>query len=145
MRRQTKAPASNRTAIAGMARLLSVAVLALPGPARAQDEQRGMADMRIAEQYSAHAADAQRLEDVRANLRQALNCLEGAQGPDYRRSAGDPCSGSGVVRQLPDGSVNKITVEKAIRLAAVGVTFHDFDPAHFTAQAVRAVLLEGTR
>jgi hypothetical protein len=40
---------------------------------------------------------------------------------------------------------NKIRVEKAIRLAAVGVTFHDLDPAHFTAQPVRAVLLEGTR
>jgi hypothetical protein len=53
--------------------------------------------------------------------------------------------GSGVVRQLPEGSVNKIRVEKAIGLAAVGVIFHDFDTAHFTAQAVQAVLLEGTR
>lgn len=145
MRPQTKAPPSNRTVLARMARLLSAAVLALPGLAHAQDGQRGMADMRIAKQYAALAANAHRLEDVRANLQQALNCLEGAQGPDYRRSAGDPCSGSGVTGQLPDGSVNKIRVEKAIRLAAVGVTFHDFDPAHFTAQAIRAVLLEGTR
>lgn len=67
MRRQTKAPSSNRTMLAGMARLIAAAVLASPGPARAQDEQPGMADMRIAEQYAAHAADAQRLEDVRAN------------------------------------------------------------------------------
>jgi hypothetical protein len=54
-----------------------------------------------------------------------------------------PCGGAGIVNELPDGSVNKIRVQKAIRLAAVGVTFHDFDPAHFTALAVRAVLAEG--
>ena len=107
-------------------------------------EQRGMADMRVAEQYAARAADAGKLEEVRANLQQALNCLEGPQGPDYRRSVGDPCGGSGVVNELPTGSVNKIRVQKAIRLAAVGVTFHDFDPAHYTALAVRAVLAEGT-
>jgi len=104
-----------------------------------------MADMQTAEQSAALSADAQRLEDVRVNLRQVLNCLVGRQGPEYRRSAGDACSGSGVVRELPEGSVNKIRVEKAILLAAVGVTFHDFDTAHFTAQAVHAVLLEGTR
>lgn len=34
--------------------------------------------------------------------------------------------------------------QKAIRLATVGVTFHDFKPAHYTAQAVQAVLEEGT-
>jgi len=79
-----------------------------------------------------------------ANAQQALNCLEGPRGPDFRRSAGDPCGGAGVVNELPDGSVNKLRVEKAIRLAAVGVTFHDFDPAHYTALAVRAVLAEGT-
>lgn len=124
---------------------LSAALLALPILAYAQEEQRGMSDMRIAERFAASAADARRLEEVRVNLQQALNCLEGSQGPDYRRSAGEPCSGSGALRELPEGSVNKIRVEKAIQLAAVGVTFHDFDPAHFTAQAVRAVLLEGTR
>jgi hypothetical protein len=124
--------------------LLAV-LLALPVLAYAQDGQRGMAEMRTAERFAALAADAQQLEEVRANLQQALNCLEGSQGSDFRRSAGDPCSGAGAVRDLPDGSINKTRVEKAIRLAAVGVTFHDFDPAHFTAQAVRAVLLEGTR
>jgi len=34
--------------------------------------------------------------------------------------------------------------QKAIRLATIGVTFHDFKPAHYTAQAVQAVLEEGT-
>jgi hypothetical protein len=106
--------------------LTSAAVLVLPILAHAQDGQRGMAEMRMAEKCAALAADAQRLEDIRANLQQALNCLEGRQGPDYRRSAGDPCSGTGAVRELPAGSVNKIRVEKAIRLAVVGVTFHDF-------------------
>ena len=124
---------------------LAASLLALPLLAYSQKEQPGMAEMRSAESFAALAADAQRREEVRANLQQALNYLEGPQGADFRRSAGDPCSGAGAVRDLPGGSINKIRVEKAIRLAAVGVTFHDFDPAHFTAEAVRAVLREGIR
>jgi hypothetical protein len=116
----------------------------IPVVADAQGE-RGMKDMRTAEQYAALAAGAHNLEDARAKLQQALNCLEGPQGAEYRRSAGDPCDGVGLAHELPEGSVNRIRVEKATRLAAVGVTFHDFDPAHFTALAVRAVLAEGTR
>jgi hypothetical protein len=104
-----------------------------------------MRDMRTAEQYAALAADARSLEDARAKLQQALNCLEGPQGAEYRRSAGGPCGGARLAHELPDGSVNRIRVEKATRLAIVGVTFHDFDPAHFTALAVRAVLAEGIR
>src|SRR5580700_1835786 len=42
------------------------------------------------------------------------------RGPDYWRSFGDPCVGAGVVNELPAASVNKIRVQKAIRLAAVG-------------------------
>jgi hypothetical protein len=60
--------------------------------AHTQDRQRGMADMQTAEQSAALAADAQRLEDVRVNLQQVLNCLVGRKGPEYRRSASDPCS-----------------------------------------------------
>ncbi len=123
---------------------LLVAIAVLPIIAHAHGEQRGMADMRIGERYAALAAAAGSLEDVRASLQQALTCLEGPQGPDYRRSAGDPCGGAGVLNELPVGSVNKIRVQKAIRLAAVGVTFHDLDPAYFTALAVKAVLAEGT-
>lgn len=124
---------------------VAVALTALlPVVAGAQD-RRGIKDMRTAEQYAALAAGARNLEDARTNLQQALNCLEGPQGAEYRRSAGDPCGGAGLAHELPEGSVNRIRVEKATRLAGVGVTFHDFDPAHFTALAVRAVLAEGTR
>jgi hypothetical protein len=49
------------------------------------------------------------------------------------------------LHQLPAGSANCIRIEKAIRLATVGVTFHDFKPAHYTAQAAKAVLDEGAR
>lgn len=80
-----------------------------------------MADMRIAEKFATLAADARRLDDIRINLQKALNCLEGPQGPEYRRSAGEPCSGSGAVNELADGSINKIRVKKAIRLAVVGL------------------------
>jgi hypothetical protein len=137
-------PSPLRNTPARTAGMLMAALSLLPITAHAQGERRGMADMRIAERYAGRAANAQGLEEIRANLQQALNCLEGPRGPDFRRSAGDPCGGAGVVNELPDGSVNKIRVEKAIRLAAVGVTFHDFDPAHYKALAVGAVLVEGT-
>jgi hypothetical protein len=137
---------SDNTRSSDLWTMLALAAALLPPLlAHAQDGQRGMAQMRTAEQYAAAAATARTLNDVRANLQRALNCLEGVQGPDYLKSAGDACSGAGAVDELPQGSANRVRVGKAIRLAAVGVTFHDFDPAHFTAQAVQAVLLEGVR
>jgi hypothetical protein len=63
------------------------------------------ADIRIAEKFATLAAGAQRLDDVPINLQKALNCLEGPQGPEYRRSAGEPCSGSGAVNEFADGSI----------------------------------------
>ncbi len=104
-----------------------------------------MREMRIAEQQAAAAAGAQDLQHVRTHLQQALNCLVGRGDREYRPSAGDPCAGASAARNLPRSSVNRIRVQKAIRLASVGVTFHDFKPAHYTAQAVHAVLEEGTR
>jgi hypothetical protein len=107
------------------------------------EESRGLYDMRIAAQHALAAAEARDLQQVRSHLQQVLNCLVGRGGGEYRPSAGDPCKGASALRDLPAGSVNKIRVQKAIRLAAVGVTFHDFKPAHYTAQAVQAVLEEG--
>lgn len=40
-------------------------------------------------------------------------------------------------------SANLVKVQNAIRLATVVVTFHDFLPAHYTSQAVQAVMQEG--
>lgn len=62
-----------------VAALLLAAVIVMPIIALAQEKQRGMAEMRTDERFAALAADAQRLEEVRANLQQALNCLEGSQ------------------------------------------------------------------
>ena len=124
---------------------LLAGLLLMPTFVHAQDEQHGLADMRTAETYTAAAISANDLESIRTDLRRALDCLEGANGPDYRKKVGDPCSGTGAVNELPDGSVNKIRVSKAIRLLSVGVTFHDFPPAHFTSQAADAVLLEAVR
>ena len=118
-------------------------VMVLP-PALAQ-ESPGLSEMRAAEQQAGAAADAQDLQQVKAHLQQALNCLVGRGASEYRLKAGDPCKGASALKSLPSGSVNKIRVQKAIRLASVGVTFHDFKPAHYTAQAVQAVLEEGTR
>jgi hypothetical protein len=109
------------------------------------EESPGLKEMRTAEQYAAMAAGDQDLQQAKAHLRQALNCLVGRGGREYRPSFGDPCKGASALGNLPGGSVNRIRVQKAIRLASVGVTFHDFKPAHFTAQAVQAVLEEGTR
>lgn len=108
-------------------------------------EPPGLAEMRIAEQHAAAAAATSDLQRAKAELQQALNCLVGRGASSYRSDAGDPCKGTGALRTLPSRSVNRIRVQKAIRLAEVGVTFHDFKPAHFTAQAVEAVLAEGTR
>jgi hypothetical protein len=126
-----------------LATVLSAATFALP--AAGAQPGPGMAEMGIAEHYASRAAAAQQLPDIRAHLQQALNCLQGPNGAEYRKSAGEPCPGSGALAGLPANSVNRIRVGKAIRLAAVGVTFHDFPPAHFTALAVDAVLREGTR
>ena len=106
--------------------------------------QPGMADMRAADRYAALAASASQLSDVRLNLQHVLLCLQG--GGEANDQAPPPaCSGAGAAAGLPAGSANRIRVEKAIKLAAVGVTFHDFKPAHFTALATQAVLDEGAR
>lgn len=104
-----------------------------------------MDEMRTAERHAGLAADATEMADIHRHLQHVLNCLEGPHGADYHGAGGNPCSGSGAIRDLPPSSVNRIRVTKAIRLASVGVTFQDFKPAHLTAQAVRAVLEEGTR
>jgi hypothetical protein len=117
-------------------------LLAIPAPVIAQEA--GLAEMRIAEQHAAAAASASDLEQAETELQQALNCLVGRDGREFRAKAGDPCKGASALQNLANGSVNRIRVQKAIRLADVGVTFHDFKPAHFTAQAVQAVLEEGT-
>jgi hypothetical protein len=104
-----------------------------------------MAAMRIAAQQAKLAAGAPKLAGAREHLQLVLNCLEGQHGPAYRPVTGNPCTGAGAERGLPAGSANQVRVQKAIRLAVVGVTFHDFKPAHLTAEAVQAVLEEGTR
>lgn len=71
---------------------------------------------------------------VQLHMQRALDCLEGPQGEDYRSVCKDACPvGAGAERDLPAGSVNQIRTYKPIRLGSVGVTFHDFKPAHFTA------------
>ncbi len=106
-------------------------------------ETPGLREMRIAEQHAAAAGETQDLQQVRTHLQQALNCLVGRGQAEYRPGAGDPCNGISALRKVPRGSVNSIRIQKAIKLASVGVTFHDFKPAHYTAQAVQAVLEEG--
>lgn len=92
-------------------------------------ESQGLREMRMAEQH-ASAAKASDLEQVKAHLQQALNCLAGKGESEYRSSAGDPCRGASTFRDLPGNTLNKIRIRKAIRLASVGVTLHDFKPTH---------------
>jgi hypothetical protein len=125
------------------ATILGAILLTIPAWAFAQ--QPGLAEMRIAKQHAASAANASDLQRVKVELQQALNCLVGREGGEFRSKAGDPCNGASALRKLPSNSVNRIRVQKAARLATVGVTFHDFKPAHFTAQAVQAVLEEGVK
>jgi hypothetical protein len=127
-----------------MAAVAGMLIIGTSAPVLAEDSP-GMAQMRIAEQQAAEAASTQDLEQAKLHLQQALNCLVGRGASEYRPAVGDPCKGASARRNLPSKSVNRIRVQKAIRLASVGVTFHDFKPAHFTSQAVQAVLEEGTR
>ena len=114
--------------------------------AEAWGEAAGVAEMWVADEQAALAATAQQLVAIRLNLQRALNCLEGPKGEDYRAVSGDACTGSaGAEHDLPAGSVNRIRVYKAIRLGAVGITFHDFKPTHYTALAMQAILDEGAR
>jgi hypothetical protein len=108
-------------------------------------ESRALYDMRISAQHALAAAEAQDLQQVRGHLQQALNCLVGRGGGEYRPSAGDPCKGASALRDLPAGSVNKIRVQKAIRLAAVGITFHGFKPAHSPHKPCRLSLKKASR
>ncbi|WP_028231038.1 hypothetical protein [Paraburkholderia mimosarum] len=109
----------------------------------AAEERGGMLEMTRADQFAHAAARAEQLDDVRVNLQHALNCLVGRDGDGFRAEASDECHGNGALNTLPAQSVNRIRVRKAIQLARVGVTFHDFLPAHYTALAVQAVLDEG--
>ena len=124
---------------------LAAALTLLPAAAPAQSARRGMAAMRLAQSYASAAAAAKSVKDIQSNLHRVLNCIEGSHGTDFQRSAADRCRGPGAVNELPDGSANKVRVIKAMRLAAVAITFHDFAPAHFTARAIDAVLREGVR
>ena len=117
--------------------------LMLPHTLCAQQAPTSVATpVRIALQHATLAADATELPQVRQHLQHVLNCLEGKGGSEYSASAGDPCKGSGALDATAPGSANRLRVTKAIRLLTVGVTFQDFKPAHYVAQAVQAVLAE---
>jgi hypothetical protein len=88
------------------------------------------------------AADAKQLAEIHERLQCVLNCLEGAKGHDYKQTAANPCSGKGAMETLPEKSANRVRVGKAIVLARVGITLHDFPPAHYLAQAIHAILIE---
>jgi hypothetical protein len=122
---------------------LSAVLLGLTMPAAAQEAPIPTA-LCTAEKHASLAAGARGLADVRSHLHHVLNCLEGPKGPTYDPKLSDPCGSKGALDELPAGSGNRVHAQKAIELARVGVTFHDFKPAHYTAQAVRAVLEEAS-
>ena len=120
--------------------LLFIAVLA-PGAgsllaAHASDE------FEIAAEHAGMAARARQLSMIHLHLQHVLNCLEGSKGRDYREVSGNPCTGVGALQTLPARSANGVRARKAIALAQVGITLHDFLPAHYLAQAIYAILIE---
>ncbi|MDA8388538.1 MAG: hypothetical protein M0Z58_07760 [Nitrospiraceae bacterium] len=88
------------------------------------------------------AARSKQLSRIHLHLQHVLNCLEGSTGRDYRKVAGNPCTGAGALQTLPARSANRVRARKAIALARVGITLHDFLPAHYLAQAIHAILTE---
>lgn len=134
----------SRTVLVALAAALITSFgLMVPLSLRAQQASASPATpVSIALQHATLAVDATELPQVRQHLQHVLNCLEGKGGSEYRASAGDPCNGSGALDATAPGSANRVRVTKAIRLLTVGVTFQDFKPAHYVAQAVQAVLAE---
>ena len=96
----------------------------------------------IAAENAGMAARAMQLSLIHLHLQHVLNCLEGSKGQDYREVAGNPCTGVGALQTLPTHSANRVRARKAIALARVGITLHDFLPAHYLAQAIHAILTE---
>ena len=96
----------------------------------------------IAAEHAGMAARVRQLSLIHLHLQHVLNCLEGSKGRDYRKVAGNPCTGVGALQTLPTHSANRIRARKAIALARVGITLHDFLPAHYLTQAIHAVLTE---
>lgn len=78
--------------LSGISRIL-VGGFFLTFPVRALPQESGLAEMRIAKQHAAAAADARALEQVKAELQQALNCLVGRGDREFRPNVGDPCNG----------------------------------------------------
>ena len=95
-----------------------------------------------AAEHAGMAARARQLSMIHLHLQHVLNCLEGSRGRDFRKVADNPCTGSGALQTLPTHSANRIRARKAIALARVGITLHDFFPAHYLAQAIHAILAE---
>ncbi|MDA8091746.1 MAG: hypothetical protein M0Z61_16190 [Nitrospiraceae bacterium] len=46
------------------------------------------------------------------------------------------------MQTLPEDSANRVRAQKAISLARVGITLHDFLPAHYLSQSIQATLTE---
>lgn len=108
-------------------------------------EAPGMTQMRVAHQHAVAAAQAARLADIRAQLRQVIDCLQGTGSASTPAKTGEArCTGRGALDDLPSGSANRIRADKALRLSRIAVTFHDYRPAHYTALAVQAVIEEAT-
>jgi hypothetical protein len=123
--------------------LITVSAFMAPVSLRAQQTPAAAnTSIRTALQHSALAVNATELPQVRQHLKHVLNCLEGKQGAQYDASGGDPCKGRGALDATPAGSANRVRITKAISLLTVGVTFQDYKPAHYVAQAVQAVLQE---
>jgi len=141
-------------AIQALLLLAFVLTALLPLGARAQQLStqddgtlRGLADMRAAASYAAQAAVGQAQDEVHARLQRVLNCLEGKKGAEYRQAPAmdTPCHDEGAVNEFSEHSLNKLLVQRAIKLAAIAMTLDGFDSLHFTSQAVQAVLIEALR
>ena len=115
---------------------LAVAVVCATAHAQAPNP------FKIAAEHAQKAVDAKDLAQIHLHLHHVLNCLEGSRGRDYKNVADNPCTGKGALQTLPKHSADLVRAEKAIAIARVAVTLHDTKPAHYAAQAVRAILTE---
>ncbi|HKK13914.1 MAG TPA: hypothetical protein VKA14_04565 [Gammaproteobacteria bacterium] len=133
--------------------LLAATLLALAAPL-AMGATAGNAaakQIKTAAEHAGYAAGSKELSKVHLHLHHVINCLEGASGPNFDASAGDPCKGmgSGGVADLKaagqgSGKAARAT-HQALALARIAVGVDSYDAADSVARAVHGLLEQADR
>ena len=135
-----------------LAFILGVAVLAVLPVSATQGADMSMAasnSLKTAVTHSGFAASYTAVAEVEQHLHHVVNCLEGANGKNYNKDAGNPCmgQGNGILPDLKDsgmaGAHASPYAEVADQVALWGIqqTMNkDIGRAHAAASVAKAAL-----